>query len=43
MTVTEPAPKPADHPPDGDCNDEPKLTADEWAYVEAVTAAEDAD
>lgn len=25
---------------DSDCNDEPKLTAEEWAAVEALSAAE---
>ena len=24
-----------------ECSDEPKLTADEWAYVEAMASAED--
>lgn len=27
-------------PDEPECTDEPKLTAEEWAYVEALTAVE---
>jgi len=35
------APEPQDDP-DRECDDTPKLTADEWAYVQAVTEGGDA-
>lgn len=27
-----------EEPPPAECSDEPKLTAEEWAYVEAMAA-----
>ena len=28
-------------PDEPECTDEPKLTAEEWAYIEAMTAADE--
>ena len=33
--MTEPEPQPVE------CDDEPKLTAEEWAYIEAMTVGDD--
>ena len=39
--MTDPAPDEVNLPDGDDCNDEPKLTAEEWAAVAELAAAEE--